>query len=43
MGGDVWLFGGPLSAKLIVNTVLDAMGIQLPEAEATPETIEAAR
>lgn len=31
MGGDVWLFGGPLSAELLVDTVLLAMGIELPE------------
>lgn len=38
MGGDVWLFGGPLSAELLVETVLDHMGIELPPAaEATPE------
>jgi len=41
MGGDVWLFGGPLSAELIVDTVLQAMGIELPQAEATPEATEA--
>lgn len=30
MGGDVWLFGGPLSAELLVETALTAMGIELP-------------
>jgi ferric hydroxamate transport system substrate-binding protein len=40
MGGDVWLFGGPLSAELLVETVLTNMGIELPEAEATPEVTE---
>lgn len=40
MGGDVWLFGGPLSAEVLVETVLTQMGLQLPEAtaEATPKT-----
>lgn len=43
LGGDVWLFGGPLSAELLVDTVLIAMGVELPVAEATPEsTLEAA-
>ncbi|MAS34037.1 MAG: ABC transporter substrate-binding protein [Anaerolineaceae bacterium] len=42
MGGDVWLFGGPLSAQVLVDTVLQAMGIELPAPEATPEaTVEA--
>jgi ABC-type Fe3+-hydroxamate transport system substrate-binding protein len=35
LGGDVWLFGGPLSARLLVDTVLSSMGIALPETEAT--------
>ncbi|MCA0453546.1 MAG: iron-siderophore ABC transporter substrate-binding protein [Chloroflexi bacterium] len=37
MGGDVWLFGGPLSAQLLVETVLNQMGIEIltPTAEAT--------
>lgn len=30
MGGDVWLFGGPLSAEVLVDTVLQAMGVELP-------------
>lgn len=33
MGGDVWLFGGPLSAELLVETILTHMGIELPAAE----------
>jgi ABC-type Fe3+-hydroxamate transport system substrate-binding protein len=40
LGGDVWLFGGPLSAELLVETVLTNMGIGLPAAEATPEATE---
>lgn len=27
LGGDVWLFGGPLSMQVLIDTVLDAMGI----------------
>lgn len=34
LGGDAWLFGGPLSAEVVVNAVLDAMDVPLP----TPET-----
>ncbi|GAB4508347.1 MAG: hypothetical protein OHK0046_00470 [Anaerolineae bacterium] len=34
LGGDVWLFGGPLSAELLVNTVLAAMGVEMTAAEA---------
>ncbi|MCC6612273.1 MAG: iron-siderophore ABC transporter substrate-binding protein [Anaerolineae bacterium] len=40
MGGDVWLFGGPLSAELLVDTVLTAMGIELPALETAQATIE---
>lgn len=44
MGGDVWLFGGPLSAEVLVETVLTNMGLELPAAEVTqdafPVTIE---
>lgn len=29
LGGDVWLFGGPLSAEVLVNIVLEAMGAPL--------------
>ena len=29
LGGDVWLFGGPRSAELLVDTVLQAMEIEL--------------
>jgi iron complex transport system substrate-binding protein len=35
MGGDVWLFGGPLSAQLLVDTTLQNMGVELPAAEET--------
>lgn len=35
LGGDVWLFGGPLSAEVLVQTVLIQMNI--PFIEATPE------
>jgi hypothetical protein len=37
MGGDVWLFGGPLSAEVLVDTVLTTMNVELPAADATPE------
>jgi iron complex transport system substrate-binding protein len=36
LGGDVWLFGGPLSMELLVDTVLESMGIELLEATDTP-------
>ncbi len=36
LGGDVWLFGGPLSMQAVVDTVLTAIGIALPEVTATP-------
>ena len=32
LGGDVWLFGGPLSAELLVETILKAMDVEMPEA-----------
>lgn len=32
LGGDAWLFGGPLSMQVMVDTVLSAMGIEPPEA-----------
>jgi iron complex transport system substrate-binding protein len=32
LGGDAWLFGGPLSMQVVVDTVLSAMGIAHPEA-----------
>lgn len=41
LGGNAWLFGGPLSAITLVNTTLDALGVELPAADpevtATPE------
>lgn len=45
LGGDVWLFGGPLSAVTLIETVTDAMGIELDSAgtsstEDYPMTIE---
>lgn len=42
LGGDAWLFGGPLSAEVVVETVLQAMGIELPAAEGVA-VAEAAR
>ncbi|HEX2619416.1 MAG TPA: hypothetical protein VHL11_04690, partial [Phototrophicaceae bacterium] len=38
MGGDVWLFGGPLSAEVLVETILTQLDVELPEVIATPET-----
>lgn len=35
IGGDAWLFGGPLSAATLVDTVLEGFGVALPEV--TPE------
>ncbi len=40
LGGDAWLFGGPLSATVVVDAVLTAMGVELPAVtmpEITPE------
>lgn len=37
LGGDAWLFGGALSAEVLVDSVLTAMGIELPETEVTAE------
>ena len=37
LGGDVWLFGGPLSAELLVETILDSMGVVLSETETNHE------
>lgn len=31
MGGDVWLFGGPLSMEVLVDTVLATMGVEISE------------
>jgi ferric hydroxamate transport system substrate-binding protein len=43
LGGDAWLFGGPLSAQVLVDGVLQSMGVELPVIEATAEpTLEAA-
>jgi hypothetical protein len=41
LGENVWLFGGPLSAELLVESVLNQMGIELPEAEDVTATAEA--
>ncbi|MEQ8676097.1 MAG: iron-siderophore ABC transporter substrate-binding protein [Aggregatilineales bacterium] len=37
LGADIWLFGGPLSAKTLVDTTLTALNVELPQAEMTPE------
>jgi ferric hydroxamate transport system substrate-binding protein len=43
LGGDAWLFGGPLSAQVLVDGVLQSMGVERPVVEATAEpTLEAA-
>jgi iron complex transport system substrate-binding protein len=39
LGGDVWLFGGPLSSQLLVDTFMEAMGVDMPDVEAA--TLEA--
>lgn len=36
LGGDAWLFGGPLSMQVVVDTVLAAMGIDLPAVMSAP-------
>ncbi|MBI1296879.1 ABC transporter substrate-binding protein [bacterium] len=28
LGGDTWLFGGPLSAEVLVQTILDVLGLE---------------
>lgn len=33
LGGDVWLFGGPLSAEALVDTVLESMGVDAATTE----------
>lgn len=40
LGGDAWLFGGPLSAEVLVASVLDVMGVELPSPVVTPEATE---
>ena len=45
LGGDTWLFGGPLSAEVLVATILDVLDLEAaaptPSAEAAfPVTIE---
>uniref|UniRef100_A0A540VGK5 ABC transporter substrate-binding protein n=2 Tax=Litorilinea aerophila TaxID=1204385 RepID=A0A540VGK5_9CHLR len=40
LGGDTWLFGGPLSAQVLVHAILDALGLALPAETAFPVTIE---
>lgn len=40
LGGDVWLFGGPLSAQLLVRTILDTMGVEMTDASSFPVVIE---
>lgn len=35
LGGDVWLFGGPLSMELLVDTVLQSMGVEPVTVETT--------
>ncbi|MCU0463376.1 MAG: iron-siderophore ABC transporter substrate-binding protein [Anaerolineae bacterium] len=42
LGGDAWLFGGPLSMRVVVDTVLTTMGVELPlvESETTEVTCE---
>ena len=38
LGGDAWFFGGPLSASVIVDTILESLGVEIQrDVEATPE------
>jgi len=37
LGGQAWLFGGPLSAITLVDTTLESLGVEIPQPEATPE------
>ncbi len=41
LGGDVWLFGGPLSAALLVETILDTMDVEMLEAQTSDDTTDA--
>ncbi len=41
MGGDVWLFGGPLGAMVLVDTILQAMNVELSQAVAAVVECEA--
>lgn len=42
LGGDTWLFGGPLSAEVLVQTILDVLGLESadPMISAFPVTVE---
>lgn len=43
LGADVWLFGGPLSAVALVDTALNALGVEMLASEETaafPVTVE---
>ena len=47
LGGDTWLFGGPLSAEVLVQTILDVLGLEsadtalvAPAISAFPVTVE---
>jgi len=42
LGGNAWLFGGPLSAVTLVDTTLTALGVELSQPELTSEATEEA-
>lgn len=37
LGSDIWLFGGPLSAKALVDTALGALGVDVPADDAADD------
>ena len=42
LGGEAWLFGGPLSAVTLVDTLTDALGVDVAPADTATETTDAA-
>jgi ferric hydroxamate transport system substrate-binding protein len=38
LGGDAWLFGGPLSAEVLVELVLESMGVAFKDSSSAPAT-----
>ncbi|HXF61783.1 MAG TPA: iron-siderophore ABC transporter substrate-binding protein, partial [Caldilineaceae bacterium] len=38
LGGDTWLFGGPLSAQVLVEAILDALGLETPATATQPDS-----
>jgi len=38
LGGDVWLFGGPLSAMTLVETISDSLGLDVEDTDTSDDT-----